>query len=69
MWQHIPAVFIPSFTQKMPVYFSHYQHHYIFFRELPNGDIGLMIILQDSMDIPVNLLDCLSYIEHQFDTE
>ena len=37
------------------VYFYHYQRHYLFFRELQNGDIGIISILHDAMEIPVRL--------------
>ena len=65
MWRQISALFMPTLTQKIPVYFNHYQRHYIFFRELPNGDLGVMSILHDSMDIPVRLQEDLSYVEAQ----
>jgi plasmid stabilization system protein ParE len=36
-------------------YFSRYERHYIFFRELDDGDLGIMSILQERMDLPVRL--------------
>lgn len=36
-------------------YFSRYERHYVFFRELDNGDLGIMSILQERMDLPVRL--------------
>jgi plasmid stabilization system protein ParE len=37
------------------VYFLRHQHHYIFFRELSSGGLGVINILHESMDIPARL--------------
>ena len=37
------------------VYFIRHQHHYIFFRELSTGGVGVINILHENMDIPARL--------------
>jgi toxin ParE1/3/4 len=37
------------------VFFFRHQHHYIFFRELPKGTVGIVSILHENMDIPSHL--------------
>jgi toxin ParE1/3/4 len=37
------------------VWFVRFQHHYLFFRELKGGDIGVISILHGNMDIPARL--------------
>ena len=37
------------------VYFFRHEHHYIFFRELSDGALGVISILHESMDIPARL--------------
>jgi len=37
------------------VFFIRYRHHYIFFRELTKGTLGVISILHESMDIPSRL--------------
>jgi len=39
------------------VYFIRHEHHYIFFRELSDGSLGVISILHESMDIPARLRD------------
>lgn len=34
------------------VRFSRYEHHYVLFRELGSGDIGVITILHERMDLP-----------------
>jgi len=34
------------------VRFSRFKSHYVFFRELPSGDIGVITILHEKMDLP-----------------
>lgn len=41
-------------------YFSRYQHHYPFFRKLDNGDLGVMSILRERMDMAVRLREDLA---------
>lgn len=42
----VPMASIPG------VHFSRYEHHYIFFRELSSGEIGIITILHEKMDLP-----------------
>ena len=37
------------------VFFFRHQHHYVFFRELPKGTLGVISILHENMDIPSRL--------------
>ena len=37
------------------VFFIRYQHHYLFFRELSGGTLGVISILHENMDIPARL--------------
>lgn len=37
------------------VWFVRHQHHYVFFRELPGGVIGVVSILHENMDLPARL--------------
>lgn len=37
------------------VWFIRYEHHFIFFRILPSGCLGVISILHESMDIPRRL--------------
>lgn len=43
----------PNFVRE--TYFSRYEHHLIFFRELSDGSIGVMSILHEKMDVPSRL--------------
>lgn len=36
-------------------WFLRHEHHYIFFRMLSSGDIGVITVLHESMDIPRRL--------------
>lgn len=37
------------------IWFIHHQHHYLFFRELSNSQIGIISILHENMDLPARL--------------
>ncbi len=37
------------------VFFVRHRHHYLFFRELGGGEIGVISVLYESMDIPARL--------------
>lgn len=39
------------------VYFARYRHHFIFFRKLPSGCLGVINILHENMNIPDRLLE------------
>ena len=36
---------------------SRYRRHYLFFRELASGKIGVMSILHERMDVPARLVE------------
>jgi len=66
-WRHLPAnLVIPSDLQ-LKAYFSKYEHHYLFFRELSDGAIGIMAILHEKSDIPVRLCEDLRRMEDKSD--
>jgi plasmid stabilization system protein ParE len=62
LWQALPANLTVPGDLSLSVYFSHYNKHYIFFRELSDGMIGVMTILHETMDIPVRLKEDLTNI-------
>ena len=64
-WKSLPADIVVPSDLNIEVYMSHYVRHYIFFREFANGDIGIMSILHDVMDIPVRLREDLSRIKNK----
>lgn len=37
------------------IFFIRYRHHFLFFRELSNGSLGVISILHENMDIPTRL--------------
>lgn len=39
------------------VFYFRYERHFIFFRELGGGDLGVLTILSDRMDLPRRLLE------------
>ena len=41
------------------IFFLRYEHHYIFFRELSAGVLGVIDVLHESMDIPNRLKEDL----------
>jgi toxin ParE1/3/4 len=51
LWRPVPHADLGQ------VYFTRYEHHFIFFREFKDKSIGIMSILHESMDIPVRLFD------------
>ena len=55
IWRELPHKLAVPADIKRDAYFSRYERHYIFFRELDNGDLGVMIILHERMDMPVRL--------------
>ena len=46
-----------SHPELMDVYYVRYEHHFVFFRELPKETLGVISILHESMDLPVQLLE------------
>lgn len=37
------------------VFYFRHRHHFIFFRQLSTGDIGIISVLHESMDLPARL--------------
>lgn len=62
IWRQLPHRLAVPVDLKRKAYFSHYERHYIFFRELDNGALGVMSILHERMDLPVRLKDDLGVI-------
>jgi len=42
------------------IFFLRYEHHYIFFRELSTGVLGIINVLHEQMDIPNRLKEDLN---------
>ena len=65
LWRRLPQKLTvpPELTRE--AYFSRYQHHYVFFRVLDNGALGVMSILHERMDIPARLREDLVALEHK----
>lgn len=60
IWRRLPQKLAVPADIKREAYFSRYERHYVFFRELDNGDLGIMSILHERMDLPVRLAEDLS---------
>jgi toxin ParE1/3/4 len=41
------------------IYFIRYQRHYIFFRQLGQGNIGVIAVLHERMDLPNRLKEAI----------
>lgn len=55
-----PASWHPVKHADLPgISFIRYEHHYIFFRELSDGRLGVISVLHEDMDIPARLRDDL----------
>jgi plasmid stabilization system protein ParE len=60
IWRQLPQKLAVPVDIKRKAYFSRYEHHYLFFRKLDNGDLGVMSILHERMDLPVRLEEDLA---------
>ena len=60
IWRKLPQRLAVPADVKRQAHFSRYEHHYVFFRELDNGDVGVMSILHKRMDVPVRLAEDLA---------
>ena len=67
LWRRLPSDLVVPADLKVQAFFSRYERHYLFFRELPSGKIGIMAILHDRMDIPVRLHEDMSGIADKFE--
>ena len=65
IWRKLPQRLAVPADIKREAYFSRYEHHYIFFRELDNGDLGVMSILHERTDVPVRLAEDLAAISEK----
>ena len=63
LWRPLPTRFVIPLDLKTKAYFSLYEKHYIFFRELSGGVLGVMSILHEKMHLPVRLVNDLKKIE------
>ena len=61
-WRSLPDSLVVSPDLEIHAYISRYEHHYIFFRALPDNQIGIMSILHERTDMPVNLARDLKVI-------
>ncbi|HEY0124780.1 MAG TPA: type II toxin-antitoxin system RelE/ParE family toxin [Rhizobium sp.] len=62
LWRRLPPNLVATASIKTSVFLSRYERHYIFFRELPSGKIGVMSILHERMDMPARLREDLASI-------
>lgn len=62
-WRPLPTKFVIPPDLETKAYFSLYEKHFIFFRELSDGALGVMSILHEKMDLPVRLVNDLKKIE------
>lgn len=60
IWRQLPRFLAVPTDVKREAFFSRYEHHYVFFRELDNGDLGVMSIQHERMDLPVRLEEDLA---------
>ena len=65
LWRSLPASQLVPPDLDMELYFSKYEHHYLFFRKLSKGRIGIISILHERSDIPVRLRKDLEQIDGQ----
>lgn len=54
LWKRVPEDSLSG------VYCLRHRHHVLFFRELPNGEIGIIAVLHEQMDLPSRLRDMLN---------
>jgi len=55
LWLNLPHQFVVPLDLDRQIYFSNYEHHYVFFRVLSEDVIGVVSILHEKMDLPVRL--------------
>ncbi|ENN85340.1 hypothetical protein RHSP_53488 [Rhizobium freirei PRF 81] len=69
LWRRLPQRLAVPADVKREAYFSRYEHHYVFFRILNNGDLGVMSILHERMDMAVRLKEDLVALEGKKPTD
>lgn len=62
-WRRLPQRLAVPSDIKHEAYFSRYERHYLFFRTLDNGDLGVMSIWHEKMDMPVRLREDLAALD------
>jgi len=61
-WQLLPTGRLVPSDLNLSIFFSRYEKHYIFFRELSGNDMGVISILHGAMQVPVRLNEDLEGI-------
>ena len=61
-WLLLPTSLLVPSDLNLSIFFSRYEKHYIFFRELSSNDIGVISILHGAMQVPVRLNEDLEGI-------
>jgi plasmid stabilization system protein ParE len=61
-WKKLPANLANPLRPDIQLYVTKYEKHYVFFRELSGGAMGIISILHEAMEIPVRLKQDLSEI-------
>lgn len=54
-WRQLPNSLIVPPDLELQAYFSRYEHHYVFFRQFSKNRIGVLSILHENADMPVQL--------------
>lgn len=57
IWRALPSDLVLPSGIGGSIYVSRYRRHYLFFRELASGKIGVMSILHERMDVPARLVE------------
>ncbi|MBX5156681.1 MULTISPECIES: type II toxin-antitoxin system RelE/ParE family toxin [unclassified Rhizobium] len=65
IWRQLPQRLAVPEDIKRSAYFGCYEHHRVFFRELQNGDLGVMSILHERMNLPVRLKEDLAVLSRK----
>jgi len=65
VWRIVPSHLVVPSDLSLEIYFTKYEYHYLFFRELSAEKIGILAILHEKADIPVRLCDDLRRLEEQ----
>ena len=63
LWRRLPQRLAVPGDIEREAYFTRYEHHYLFFRKLDNGDLGVMSILHERMDMAVRLREDLTALD------
>ena len=54
---------------KSDVFLSRYNRHLIFFRQMPSGKIGILSLMHERMNLPVQLQEDLAALYGKADDE